>query len=44
MDFVDFALPPEPSVFFFYEPCDDVLFVRVLRGGPAFLDKKIGPG
>lgn len=30
MDFVDFALPPEPSVLYFYEPCDDVLFARVL--------------
>lgn len=31
MDFVDFVLPPEPSVLYFYEPCDDVLFTRVLE-------------
>ena len=31
MDFIDFVLPPEPSVLYFYEPCDDVLFARVLE-------------
>jgi SAM-dependent methyltransferase len=31
MDFVDFVLPPEPSVLYFYEPCDDVLFARVIE-------------
>jgi SAM-dependent methyltransferase len=30
MDFVDFVLPPEPLVLYFFEPCDDVLFARVL--------------
>jgi hypothetical protein len=31
MDFVDFVLPPEPAVLYFYEPCDDVVFARVLE-------------
>jgi hypothetical protein len=31
MDFVDFVMPPEPAVLYFYEPCDDVVFTRVLE-------------
>ena len=31
MDFVDFELPPEPAVLYFYEPCDDELFGRVIE-------------
>jgi SAM-dependent methyltransferase len=30
MDFVDFVLPNEPSLLYFYEPCDDELLVKVL--------------
>jgi hypothetical protein len=31
MDFVDFHLPPEPSVLFFYDPCAERVFRQVLR-------------
>ena len=30
MDFVDFPLPAEPSLLYFYEPCDDQLFSTVV--------------
>jgi SAM-dependent methyltransferase len=29
-DFLEFELPPEPSVLFFFDPCNDVLFPQLL--------------
>jgi SAM-dependent methyltransferase len=37
MDFVDFQLPPEPSVLFFYDPCTERVFRQVLRNVEASL-------
>ena len=31
MDFVDFHLPPEPSVLFFFDPCAETVFEIVLN-------------
>jgi SAM-dependent methyltransferase len=52
MDFVDFEFPPEPSLLYFYEPCDDELFSTVLNNIRASLREHprplhviyIGPG
>ena len=30
VDILNFVLPPEPSVLFLFDPCDDVLFPRIL--------------
>jgi hypothetical protein len=30
-DFLDFSLPKEPSVFFFFDPCEDRILLKVLR-------------
>lgn len=31
MDFLDFSLPEEPSVFFFFDPCEDPILTKLLR-------------
>jgi hypothetical protein len=31
MDFLDFSLPEEPSVFFFFDPCEDAILTKLLR-------------
>lgn len=31
MDFLDFPLPDEPSVFFFFDPCEDAVLIKLLR-------------
>lgn len=31
MDFMDFALPLEPAVLFFFDPCDEIILARVLE-------------
>jgi hypothetical protein len=30
MDFLEFPLPPEPSVFFFFDPCDETVLDKML--------------
>jgi hypothetical protein len=31
MDFITFPIPPEPAVFYFFDPCDDVVLASVLK-------------
>jgi hypothetical protein len=31
MDFARFPLPPEPAVFYFFDPCDEEVLIQVLR-------------
>ena len=31
MDFLDFSLPEEPSVCFFFDPCEDAILTKLLR-------------
>lgn len=31
MDFLDYPLPAEPSIFFLYDPCEDAVLVKLLR-------------
>jgi Methyltransferase domain len=30
-DFLDFPLPDEPTVFFFFDPCEDAVLIKLLR-------------
>jgi hypothetical protein len=30
MDFLEFRLPPEPSVLFFFDPCDESVLAKLL--------------
>jgi SAM-dependent methyltransferase len=36
-DFLDFSLPKVPSVFFFFDPCEDHILLKVLRNIPLSL-------
>ena len=38
MDFLEFPLPPEPSVYFFFDPCDESMLDRVLAKISKSLD------
>lgn len=44
MDFLDFPLPPEPSVFFFFDPCENAVLAQLLGQIRQSLDAHPRPG
>jgi hypothetical protein len=43
MDFIDFELPAEPAVLFFFDPCDETILARVLEKVGKSLQASLRP-
>jgi SAM-dependent methyltransferase len=39
LDFLEFSMPKEPSVFFFFDPCEDPILIKLLRNIRLSLDE-----